>query len=248
MLEVIPNWVGRSYGFPNESAVSDTGCPRFKPRIRRQQVGYEARPEVTEVEDSVPSTRVRELAKTLEGDSLVLYECLSGEENVCDIILKWSPDIIIKWSPTKSAVISARRIPLSLFEVSLHGASWSCELTLPISASGEWDTEYFIDAQLEDIADDACIEFCNTHGLISDLRKCLDQAKDTFLNRLSLKAEYDCYPIDEYEEEGHITIRVEVDSDQDTAFREYDKFVGWMLDKITDDNLDFFVLTVNRIE
>jgi hypothetical protein len=108
--------------------------------------------------------------------------------------------------------------------------------------------KWLVTFEFEGIADDACIEFCNTHGLISDLRKCINEAKYMFSNMQRLVTEYDCYPIDEYEEEGHIVIRVEVDSDQNTAFREYDKFIGWMLNEIADDNLGFFVLTVNRIE
>ena len=109
------------------------------------------------------------------------------------------------------------------------------------------EEDWPVTSEFEGIADDTCVEFCNAHGLISDLRKCINEAKDMFSNRQNLVAEYNCYPIDEYEEEGHIVIRVEVDSDQDTAFQEYDKFVGWMLDEIVDDNLDFFVLTVDRI-
>ncbi len=157
MLGVISNSVGRSYGFPNEFAVSDTSRPMFEPRIRCHQVGYEARPEVSEVEDSIPSTRVREPAKTLESDSLVSYGGLYGEENVYDIIFVGSP--------TETAVISARRIPLPLFEVALHGALWGSELVLPTSAYGEWDIEYFLDAQPEEITGSAVLECVSAKAL-----------------------------------------------------------------------------------
>lgn len=97
-------------------------------------------------------------------------------------------------------------------------------------------------------ATDQCLEFCNSHGLISDLRKCLNEAKKIFSNISNLKAEYDRFPADEYEEDGHVVLKVEVDSDQDTAFREYDDYTAWMMDNISDENLDFFILTVVRTE
>lgn len=230
--------IARGNDFLYESTVSDIICLTSEPKSVRHQMDYEVRPEVSKVEDSIPSTRVREIVKTLESDSLVSYGRLPVVEGVSDII--------IEWLPTEDMNILARRT--QFLKVPFRGASWSLELTLPTSVFGKWFTEYVLDAQFEDIADDACIEFCDAHGLISDLRKCINQAKDIFSNRQNLMAKYGRYPIDEYEEEGHIIIRVEVDSDQDTAFREYDKFVGWMLDTIADENLDFFVLTVNRIE
>lgn len=88
--------------------------------------------------------------------------------------------------------------------------------------------------------------FCKDHGLIPDLIRCLNRAEGMFSNIQSLLAEYDCFHADDYEEEGHIVIRVEVDSDQETALSEYDALNGWMLDNISDDNIDFFVVTVRR--
>jgi len=94
--------------------------------------------------------------------------------------------------------------------------------------------------------DSRCVEFCNSHGLIPDLEKCMSEAKILFSNIQSLSAEYDCFDQDEYEEDGHVVIRIEVGSDQETAFKEYDTFTNWMLDNINDDNLDSFVVTVHR--
>jgi hypothetical protein len=136
--------IGRVCDLSNESFVSAISRPTFGTRIYRRQIVNEARSEISEVEDSIPSTRVRELAKTLESDSLVSYGWLPREENVYDIIFEGSPN--------ESAVISARRIPLPLFKVSLHGASWNCELTLPTSAFEEWYTEYLLDTQTEEIS------------------------------------------------------------------------------------------------
>ncbi len=91
-------------------------------------------------------------------------------------------------------------------------------------------------------------EFSKAHGLIPDLIRCLNQAENTFSNIQSLVAEYDCFHADDYEEEGHIVIRIEVASDQETAFDQYDALNDWMLENISDDNLDFFVLTIRRTE
>lgn len=93
-----------------------------------------------------------------------------------------------------------------------------------------------------------CKEFCESHRITSDLAKCLSQAKVIFSNIWNLAAEYECFPADEYEEEGHIVIKLEVDSDQDTVFSEYDAFVDWMSDHIDDQALDLFILSVNRTE
>lgn len=89
-------------------------------------------------------------------------------------------------------------------------------------------------------------EFCKNHGLIPDLIKCLNQAEAIFTDIQSLVAEYDCFHVDDYEEEGHIVIRVEVSSDQQTALGEYDALNNWMLENMSDDNLEYFVVTVRR--
>jgi len=98
--------------------------------------------------------------------------------------------------------------------------------------------------EVEDIAKD----FCRTHGLIPDLIRCLNRAETIFSHIQSLVAEYDCFHADDYEEDGHIVIRIEVASDQETSFDQYDTLKNWMLENISDDNMDFFVLTVRRTD
>ena len=116
-----------------------------------------------------------------------------------------------------------------------------------LEAYSESEKDWRVTSEFEGIANDACIEFCNTHSLISDLRKCLNKAEIMFPNRQSLSAEYDRFNQDEYEEDGHVVIRIEVSSGQEAAFKEYDVFTDWMLDNITDDNLDSFVVRVSLI-
>ena len=96
--------------------------------------------------------------------------------------------------------------------------------------------------------DEIAAQFCKTKGLIPKLVACLNQAEVTFTNIERLVAEYDCFQSDDYEEDGHIAIRIEVGSDQDTAFTQYDALNDWMLENLSDDKLDLFVLTVRRSE
>lgn len=96
--------------------------------------------------------------------------------------------------------------------------------------------------EIEDIAK----EFLRNRGLVPELVMCLEKAQDSFSNLESLIAGYDCFHSEDYEEEGHIVIRVTVSSSQDTAFEDYDTFNEWMLENIADDNLECFVVAVRR--
>ena len=121
------------------------------------------------------------------------------------------------------------------------------EIVSTITApQGDTKTEerHIVGWEVEDIAR----QFCGSRGLIPDLIACLNEAETIFSNLRSLVAEYDCFHADDYEEEGHIVIRAAVDSDQETALRDYDALNEWMLDNISDDNLDFFVVTVRRTD
>jgi len=96
--------------------------------------------------------------------------------------------------------------------------------------------------------DEIAAQLCKTKGLIPDLVACLNQAEVTFTNIERLVAEYDCFHADEYEEDGHVSIKVQVRSDQETAFKQCDALNDWMLENLSDDKLDFFVLTIRRSE
>lgn len=94
--------------------------------------------------------------------------------------------------------------------------------------------------------DDIAAEFCKTKSLIPDLIACLNQVEITFSDIQNIVAEYDCFHSDDYEEEGHIVIRIDASSNQDTAFKEYDIFNDWMLENLSDDGLENFIVTVRR--
>ncbi|MCK4819587.1 hypothetical protein KA005_27715, partial [bacterium] len=76
---------------------------------------------------------------------------------------------------------------------------------------------------------DVCIEFCDSHGLNPVLRTCLKQTRQIFSNIKNLYAELDYFRDNEPEDVGHVVIRVEVKSDQETALNQYDSWVDWMV-------------------
>lgn len=94
---------------------------------------------------------------------------------------------------------------------------------------------------------DACIEFCDSHGLNPVLRICLEQARQTFSNIRNLYAELDYFRDNEPEDVGHIVIRVEVKSDQETALNQYDSWVDWMVANLFVSDSSFFTLTIRRV-
>jgi len=95
-------------------------------------------------------------------------------------------------------------------------------------------------------ATDKCFEFCNSRGLISDLRKCLNEAKKNFSNRTSLCAELSHFEDELSTDEGHVVIRLEIASDSQTVSAEYNAWVDWMVDNISPNNVGMFTLTIRR--
>jgi hypothetical protein len=194
----------------------------------------------SEVKEPIASALASDFSKTFESPSLIIGEGVSGKESMSGRIFEWN-QVIVTSIPV---VILPERIRSSYIS-SVGHVFWRVMEKIKAQTKARGTTE--IASGFEKIASAACIEFCNSHGLIPDLRNCLDRAKLAFSNRQSLSAEYDRFDQDEYEEDGHVVIRIEVNSDQETAFKEYDAFTDWMLDNITDDNLDSFVVRVSLI-
>jgi len=94
---------------------------------------------------------------------------------------------------------------------------------------------------------DACKEFCDSHGLNSVLRTCLEQARHAFSNIRNLYAELDYFRDNEPEDVGHIVIRPEVKSDQKSALSQYDAWVDWMIANIPASETNFLTLTIKRV-
>jgi len=115
-------------------------------------------------------------------------------------------------------------------------------------ATQDRGTEYWpVTSEFEGMADDACIEFCNSRGVIPVLRKCLGQAQVIFSNVRSVRAELGYFEDEGNEDYGHVVIRLEVRTDQDTMLDEYDRWVDWFIDNLSATNRTLFTLTVSRI-
>jgi len=110
--------------------------------------------------------------------------------------------------------------------------------------NGSWPTT----KEFQGRASDSCIEFCNSLGLIDDLRNCLNQLeKRTFSNIKYLFAELDYFQDEDTEDQGHIVFNVEVQSSRDVSKAEHNKWIDWFIENITDDKRQFFVLDLVRI-
>ncbi len=120
----------------------------------------------------------------------------------------------------------------------------------PIRGTEEEDTtiveDWPVAREFEGIASEECITFCNSRGLISSLRSCLEAAKRFFSNRKRLTAELDYFQDEGTEDEGHVVIRLVLESSPETAFREYRSWVEWFVASIEPDHRNLFTLTFTR--
>lgn len=120
----------------------------------------------------------------------------------------------------------------------------------PIRGTEEEDTtiveDWPVAREFEGIASEECITFCNSRGLISNLRSCLEAAKRFFSNRKRLTAELDYFQDEGTEDEGHVVIRLVLESSPETAFREYHSWVEWFVASIEPGHRNLFTLTFTR--
>jgi hypothetical protein len=127
--------------------------------------------------------------------------------------------------------------------IMLNGVVYLTTLKNDTGAVANWP----VGTEFEGIATDACVEFCNSHGLPGVLRRCLNQAKVTFSNIIHLSAELDYFQDEGIEDSIHVVIRVKVKSNQKAALDEYDVWVNWVIQNISPDDSNFFTLAVQRI-
>jgi len=109
--------------------------------------------------------------------------------------------------------------------------------------NGSWP----ITKEFEGRASDSCVEFCNSLGLIDDLRNCLNQLENTFSNIKCHFAELDYFQDEDAEDQGHIVFGVKVQSSREVSKAEHNKWINWLVESITDDKRQFFVLDLVRI-
>jgi hypothetical protein len=115
-------------------------------------------------------------------------------------------------------------------------------LTIPSN-----DPSWLTTKEFTGIATDSCVEFCNSHGIVSTLRKCLYQIKSGFSNIIRIKAELDWSEDYENENDAHVVIRLEVKSNREQLVREYDQWVDWVVANLSPDQSIFFTITTKRI-
>lgn len=144
-------WIGRDSEFADEPAASAVSNPRLEFRRCGYQTIYEVRPEVSEVvEDSVSSSRAKELMKTLESDLQVTGEQLS---TAWGLMINFS----LEWRSIEGPDISGERMQAQ--EPAAGQLSSVCVFTLTTGESGAWIAERLLSAQPEeDVALGATIE------------------------------------------------------------------------------------------
>ena len=139
-------WIGRDSEFQDEPAASAVSNPRLESRRCGYQTIYEVRPEVSEVvEDSVSSSRAKELMKTLESDLQVMDEPLS---TAWGMMINFSS----KWRSIEGTDISAQRIQPQ--EPPGGQLSSVCVFTFTTGESSAWIAELLLSAQPEE---DVCL-------------------------------------------------------------------------------------------
>jgi len=109
------------------------------------------------------------------------------------------------------------------------------------------EVEWPVSSEFEGYASDECVEFCNSHGLNSILRKCREQVENVFSDIVNHYAELSRFEDAEPDDIGHIVIRLEVKSDQATVLKQYDRWVKWIVKNLDPEDEKFFTLTFKRL-
>jgi hypothetical protein len=138
---------------------------------------------------------------------------------------------------------SSQPLFVKMEDIYLIRYAWRAYAEAYVESEKDWQ----VTSEFEGIADDACIEFCNSHRLIPDLRMCLDQVQEIFSNRRSVRANFGYFEDEGNEDSGHVVIRLEVQTSQDAVLEEYDRWIDWFIDNLSATNRTLFTLTVSRI-
>lgn len=96
-------------------------------------------------------------------------------------------------------------------------------------------------------ATENCVEFCNSYGLVNDLRKCKKALGDIFSNIIKSTAEIDYYQEIGVNDKGHVVIRLEIKSDRKTYRKEYNTWVSWMVNNLSDVGISLITISIDRL-
>ena len=102
-------------------------------------------------------------------------------------------------------------------------------------------------SEFSDWASDNCVEFCNSHGIISDLRKCKNVLSFIYTNIKSSSAELDYFNEIESNDDGHVVIRIEIESDRETYKKEYNSWVNWIINNLSDEGRMLISVSIDRL-
>lgn len=101
---------------------------------------------------------------------------------------------------------------------------------------------------IQEFASPECRDFCFAENLLVDLRKCLNTVSEIFSNVEHTWCDYTSFVEDDGEDYGHIVITLKTTCSQEVFLAEYEAWLDWMVENISEDNLDFFTLSVDRVE
>lgn len=87
-------------------------------------------------------------------------------------------------------------------------------------------------------------DFILNHNLVNTLENCIKAIGDTFTGLLRCDVEKDYF---EWEEDGHIVFRLELDSTQEQTFIDYNKWNEWVVNNLEGEELIHFTLSFCRI-
>jgi hypothetical protein len=219
--------------------------PSESPKGRYQRAVYVIGTHASEVSEPIASTRESDFSKTFESRSLIIGEGILGKESMSRQSFEWHQAVVT----SIPVVILPERINGLYVEFlaairSIGQISWRVMERIKARTKTRETTE--IAFGFEGIVSIECIEFCNSHGLTSILRQCLNQAKEIFSNIDTLSAEYKSFDEEDGEAEGHVAITVRVNSNRHTAMSNYDRWIDWKVDTLDAQARKYFTLTFHR--
>lgn len=103
------------------------------------------------------------------------------------------------------------------------------------------------DDEFEGIVSEACIEFCNSHGLMCLLRQSLENLKTIFSGATNVFVDYDIFDDDENNDLGHMVFKFTVASNQEKYLEEYNQWFDFVADKISPHLARFITISPDRI-
>jgi hypothetical protein len=107
----------------------------------------------------------------------------------------------------------------------------------------EWPVVHEFDG----LASGECVNYCNSQGIIDDLRILLSKAKIAFSCLETVFADLSHFQDEGGDELGHVVLRITVRSDQENTLREYDDWIEWEINSIRTENSLYFTTMIHQL-